>query len=121
MRKSTSLACALAAVAVWAVAAAPVAASVATIEQPQSPDGTVTGKFFFDAPQLGEVNRVTITFAPFNQITISDSAGITAAGRCQYVNPASRTTVTCDGKDFVRFDPAFINLGSGSDRLTVRA
>lgn len=120
MRNRTGLACVVVAMALWVLAAAPAMASEVTIEQPQSPDGTVTGKFFFTAPRLGEVNRVTITFAPFNQVRISDSAGIQAAGRCEYVYPASRRTVACDGKDFVRFDPGFINLGSGSDRLTVR-
>jgi hypothetical protein len=120
MRKRTSLACALAALAAWVVPAAPASASEVTVEQPQSPDGTVIGKLIFTAPRVNEVNRVTITFAPFNEVTISDSAGIQAAGRCEYPNPASRTTVVCDGKDFVRFDPAFVNLGPRSDRLTVR-
>lgn len=120
MKKRNSLACVVVAVALCALAAAPAMASEVTLEQIESPNGTVTGKLFFTAPRLGEVNRVTITFAPFNEIRISDSAGIQAAGRCEYPNPASRTTVACDGKDFVRFDPGFINLGSGSDRLTVR-
>lgn len=121
MRKRTSLACALAAVAACAVAAAPAAASVATVEQIESPDGTVvTGKFQFTAPRLGEVNRVTITFSPFNEIRVTDSAGIQAAGRCQHPNPADRTVVTCDGKDFIRFDRVFVNLGSGADRLAIR-
>ena len=83
--------------------------------------GVVTGKFEFTAQAEGEANRVTITFSPFNRITVSDAAGVQPSGRCAYPNPLNRTFVTCPGSGGLRYDASFVNLGPAADVLNVRA
>lgn len=114
--------CAFAALVAFASTAPAAGASVASMEEIIAPGtGVVSGKFQFTAQAEGEANRVTITYAPFNQITVSDSAGVQPSGRCAYPNPLNTTLVTCSGSAGLRYDDAFVNLGPAADILNVRA